>query len=108
MRHILLGVGALACAGVAIAQAPPPATTPQPPAATSPPAAPTVPTTGIPNPRTANDPVPPAMPADPTYRGSPYKGALTPPPPEAFNKTYPVCGGAIQDSCINPSAARED
>lgn len=81
-----------------------PATPVSPPAAASAPSAPTA----IPNPRTANDPVPPAMPADPTYRGPPYKGALTAPPPEAFNKTYPVCGGAIQDSCINPGAARED
>ena len=69
--------------------------------------APPAPTGAIPNPQTANDPVPPAMPADPNYHGPPYKGALTPPPPEAMHKTYPVCGGAIQDSCINPSAARE-
>lgn len=95
---LLIGAAALACALPAsvLAQAAPaaPASTP-------------VPASGIPNPQTANDPVPPAMPADSSYRGAPYKGALTPPPPEAMNKTYPVCGGKIQDSCINPSAARE-
>ena len=55
-----------------------------------------------PNPRSASAPVPPSMPADPGYRGGPYKGALTPPPPEAFNKVYPVCTRKIQDSCRNP------
>lgn len=55
-----------------------------------------------PNPATANTPVPPAQPADPNYQGGPYKGALTPPPPEAQNKTYPVCTRKLQDSCRNP------
>lgn len=103
MHHALLtGLALAACAApaAALAQATPPPT-PAPPTTTASPAP------SIPDPQTANDPVAPAMPADPNYRGAPYKGALTPPPPEAMNKTYPVCGGAIQDSCINPSAARE-
>ena len=29
-------------------------------------------------------------------------GNLTPPPASAMNKTYPVCRGAVQDSCQNP------
>ena len=29
-------------------------------------------------------------------------GNLTPPPADAQNRTYPVCGGAVQDSCQNP------
>ena len=29
-------------------------------------------------------------------------GNLTPPPLASLNKTYPVCRGAIQDSCQNP------
>jgi len=29
-------------------------------------------------------------------------GNLTPPPQSAMNKTYPICRGAIQDSCQNP------
>jgi len=55
-----------------------------------------------PNPSSASMPVPPAMPADPGYQAGPYKGAMTAPPPEAFNKTYPVCTRKLQDSCRNP------
>ncbi len=55
-----------------------------------------------PNPSTAAAPVPPAMPADPGYQAGPYKGALTPPPAEALNKTYPVCTRELQDGCQNP------
>jgi hypothetical protein len=29
-------------------------------------------------------------------------GNLTAPPPQAMNKTYPVCRGALQDKCQNP------
>src|SRR5688500_18781950 len=29
-------------------------------------------------------------------------GNLTPPPPQAFNKTYPVCTRRLQDNCQNP------
>ena len=29
-------------------------------------------------------------------------GNLTPPPQSAMNKTYPICRGAVQDSCQNP------
>ena len=60
-----------------------------------------VPSATPPNPATAADPVPPAQPADPTYQAGPYKGALTPPPAEAMNKTYPVCTKAVQDNCQN-------
>ena len=58
-----------------------------------------------PDPATANSPMAPAMPADPSYHAGPYVGALTPPPPEAFNKTYPLCSRTIRDSCMNPSEA---
>lgn len=59
-----------------------------------------IPTNTVPTPETAAEPVPPAMPADESYQGGPYKGALTPPPIEA--KDYPVCSRTIQDSCRNP------
>jgi hypothetical protein len=32
-------------------------------------------------------------------------GNLTPPPASAQNKEYPVCRGAVQDSCVNPREA---
>lgn len=54
-----------------------------------------------PNPANASMPVPPAMPAEATYQAGPYKGALTPPPPEAMNKVYPVCTKILRDSCRN-------
>ena len=54
-----------------------------------------------PNPDSANMPVPPAVPADPSYHAGPYKGALTPPPPQAMNKVYPVCTKVLRDSCRN-------
>lgn len=60
-----------------------------------------VPSATPPNPSTAAEPVAPAQPADPTYNAGPYKGALTPPPAEAQNKTYPVCTKAMQDNCQN-------
>lgn len=65
------------------------------------PQGPGLPTAEPPAPVTAEDPVPPAMPADPAYRGGPYKGALTPPPQEEMGKTYPVCTQTIRDSCRN-------
>lgn len=55
-----------------------------------------------PDPVSAAEPVPPARPADPAYNAGPYKGALTPPPPSAMGKKYPVCTRKIQDSCRNP------
>lgn len=61
-----------------------------------------MPTATPPDPAAAADPVPPARPADPSYQAGPYKGALTPPPPTAMNKTYPVCTRKLQDSCRNP------
>jgi len=60
-----------------------------------------VPTATPPNPATAADPVAPAEPADPDYHAGPYKGALTAPPAEALNKTYPVCSRTVQDNCQN-------
>lgn len=65
------------------------------------PPGPGVPSAAPPNPAAAGDPVPPAQPADPAYQAGPYKGALTPPPAEAANKTYPVCTRAVQDNCQN-------
>ena len=66
------------------------------------PQGPGAPTDVPPAPATAADPVSPAMPADPSYNAGPYKGALTPPPPEAMDKTYPICTKKMQDSCRNP------
>ena len=66
------------------------------------PTGPGTPSATPPNPATANSPVPPAMPADPNYHAGPYVGALTPPPPEAMNKTYPVCTRKLRDNCTNP------
>lgn len=63
-----------------------------------------IPTKGVPAPKTASQDVPPAMPADESYQGGPYKGALTPPPASAMNKDYPVCTKDIQDSCRNPGS----
>lgn len=60
-----------------------------------------MPTTGVPDPQMAEQSVRPAMPADQTYQGGPYKGALTPPPATAMNKEYPVCSKTVQDSCRN-------
>jgi hypothetical protein len=65
------------------------------------PRGPGAPTWTPPNPAAAAEPVPPAMPADPSYAAGPYKGALTPPPPEAMNKVYPWCTRTLQDSCRN-------
>lgn len=59
------------------------------------------PSASPPNPDSANMPVPPAMPADATYHAGPYKGALSPPPPEAMHKVYPVCTKILRDSCRN-------
>lgn len=59
------------------------------------------PAVAAPDPQTADSPVAPAMPADPNYHAGPYVGALAPPPPDAFNKHYPVCHGAVQDNCRN-------
>lgn len=59
----------------------------------------------LPNPETASAAVPPAMPADPGYQAGPYKGALTSPPAEAMNKSYPLCTRQLQDRCVNPGEA---
>lgn len=60
-----------------------------------------VPTAGVPNPQAANQAAQPAMPADESYQGGPYKGALTPPPADAMAKDYPVCSKTVTDSCRN-------
>lgn len=59
-----------------------------------------MPTDTVPEPKSAAEPVPPSMPADESYQGGPYKGALTPPPPAA--KDYPVCSKTVKDGCRNP------
>ena len=61
-----------------------------------------MPTTGVPDPQMASQSARPAMPADESYEGGPYKGALTPPPATAMNKDYPVCSRTVKDSCRNP------
>lgn len=43
----------------------------------------------------------PAQPAQTTIVTN-NPGNLTPPPPQAFNKTYPVCTRTLQDNCQNP------
>ena len=55
----------------------------------------------------------PAVPAQTTVTTTPaqpaqtkivteYPGNLTPPPPQALNKPYPLCTRALQDNCQNP------
>jgi hypothetical protein len=83
-------------AGQAAAAAPMPAVVQPNPVGSS-----EMPSATPPNPVSANMPVPPAMPADSTYHAGPYKGALSPPPPEAMNKVYPVCTKILRDSCRN-------
>jgi hypothetical protein len=63
------------------------------------------PTATPPDPQTAGSAVAPAMPADSSYNAGPYKGALTPPPPQAMDQVYPLCTRILQDSCINPGEA---
>lgn len=60
-----------------------------------------MPTAGVPDPQMASQSARPAMPADESYQGGPYKGALTPPPATAMNKDYPVCSKTVQDNCRN-------
>ena len=60
------------------------------------------PAVAAPDPATANSPVAPSRPADPSYQGGSYVGAASPPPADAMNKTYPVCGHGVVDSCQNP------
>ena len=60
-----------------------------------------VPTAGVPNPQSANQAAQPAMPSDQSYQGGPYKGALTPPPADATDNTYPVCSRSVTDNCRN-------
>ncbi len=79
--------------------------TPMTPATQANPPGDGMPTTGVPNPSAAAQAVPPAMPADGSYQGGPYKGALTPAPADAMAKTYPVCSASLQDSCVNRSEA---
>jgi hypothetical protein len=55
----------------------------------------------LPDPATANSPTAPAMPEDPNYHGQPYVGALTAPPADAMNKSYPACSAGVQDECRN-------
>jgi hypothetical protein len=43
----------------------------------------------------------PAQPAQTTIVTN-KPGNLTAPPPQAFNKTYPVCTRTLQDNCQNP------
>lgn len=38
----------------------------------------------------------------PTVVARNIPGNMTPPPASAMNKSYPVCRGAVQDSCQNP------
>lgn len=46
--------------------------------------------------------VPASSPDQPATVVTTYPGNLTPPPAQAMNREYPVCRGAIQDSCQNP------
>ena len=71
-----------------------------PPAQANPPGE-GMPTTGVPDPQSAGQAARPAMPADPNYQGGPYKGAMTPPPATAMDKTYPVCSKTVTDNCRN-------
>lgn len=103
MKRPMLGAFAVLCtigmSSFAAAQEPPPPVEEQ-----ANPQGAGAPTNGVPAPEAASDPVPPAMPADPNYHAGPYKGALTPPPPQEQGKTYPVCTKKVQDSCRNRGA----
>ena len=55
------------------------------------------PATGPDGPAAANP-----SPGAPVTVTTTYPGNLTPPPPSALNKTYPVCTRTLQDSCRNP------
>lgn len=46
--------------------------------------------------------VPATTPDKPDTVVTNHPGNLTPPPPQALNKTYPVCTRTLQDSCQNP------
>ncbi|SFG24770.1 hypothetical protein SAMN05518801_11219 [Novosphingobium sp. CF614] len=72
-----------------------------PPMSQANPAGEGAPAAGAPDPQVASQDVSPAMPADESYQGGPYKGAMTAPPAAAMNKDYPVCTKKIQDSCRN-------
>lgn len=98
--QILTGAIAICFASAARAQ-----TTDSPPAdpnANVPPGTVTVPDHAKPaDPDVPRDPsAPVGSAANPVQVG----GNMTPPPPP--RKDYPVCGGAVQDQCINPRAAR--
>ena len=103
MKTSMLGTFAVLCtigiSGFAGAQEPPPAPPPVEEQANPQGAGP--PTDAVPAPETASEPVPPAMPADPNYHAGPYKGALTPPPPQELDKAYPLCTKKVQDNCRN-------
>lgn len=79
------------------------------------------PSAAVPLPETAAEANARAIPGPPVKRieratrpGEPdtivtiYPGNLEPPPPAAFNRTYPPCSETLQDSCRNPGAADED
>lgn len=95
----LTGAVALCLGSAAMAQTVDQQTDPN---ATVPPGTVTVPDHAKPaDPAVPHDPAAPAgSPANPVVVG----GNMTPPPPP--KKDYPVCGGAVQDECINPQAAR--
>ena len=108
MRSLFLCTAAIAAlSATASAHAAQPADQSQPHATQiqANPIGPGVPTTMPPNPANADSPVSPAMPADPNYNAGPYKGALTPAPAQAMNRTYPVCSRTLLDSCVNPGEA---
>ena len=101
--HRLLAAGtlamALAASTIATAQ-------PMPPSGTMPatPAVPADPAAGMPA-----TPAGPAIPADsaearalPSGTETRVNNTLPPPPPEAMNKTYPVCTRGMMDNCQNP------
>lgn len=62
----------------------------------------------VPVPRTASEANAQAVPPQPTTTTGAgvivreFPGNLTPPPPAALNKEYPVCTATLQDSCQNP------
>jgi len=46
--------------------------------------------------------VPAPSPDQPATVVTTHPGNVTAPPPQAFNKTYPVCTAQLQDNCQNP------
>lgn len=77
--------------------------TPTAPAGQANPSGAGMPAAGAPDPQSAGQAAPTAMPAGQDDQSMAGQGAMTPPPPPAsdMNKKYPVCSKTVTDSCRN-------